>query len=77
MSIRKLTIGPDYKSGMHYVVGMKVMKGYEISSIILNKGEYEVWITNSHNETALYKSFTKDMPVSVEYNVDHFLEAKP
>lgn len=70
--IRKISVGPDYKSGsMHYVVGQSVLSGtYKIHSIKrLGINEFNVMIMNDELEVVIWKSFV-DMPVSVEYDID-------
>ena len=71
MDIRKISIGPDYKSGaMHYLVGQKVLNGeYCIHLIRCVDNEYRIWIERD-DEIMLWKSFTPTVPVSVEYNIN-------
>lgn len=70
--IRKVSIGPDYKDAMHFQTGQTVIMGkatieniirdphsLEISVYILSKDEYHLW-----------KSFSKDIPVVIEYDID-------
>ncbi len=71
MDIRKISIGPDYKSGaMHYLVGQNVLNGeYRIRLMRCVDDEYRIWI-ESEDEVMLWKSFTSPMPISVEYNIN-------
>ena len=71
MDIRKISIGPDYKSGaMHYIVGQSVLNGsYTIHLIQRKKEEVKIWIEKD-NEVMLWKSFTPTMPISIEYNIN-------
>ncbi len=73
MDIRKLSIGPDYKSGaMHYVVGQKVLnESNEIHLIKLdpNKLSIKVYIINDKQEVCLWKEFNSTIPTSIEYNI--------
>ena len=71
MDIRKVSIGPDYKSGaMHYLVGQAVLNGdYHIHLIRLEDGEVKIWIERDA-EGILWKSFTSTMPISIEYNIN-------
>jgi len=71
MDIRKISIGPDYKSGaMHYLVGQNVLNGeYRIHLIQCVRDEYRIWIERE-DEVMLWKSFTSPMPISVEYNIN-------
>lgn len=71
MDIRKISIGPDYKSGaMHYIVGQSVLNGtYTIHLIQRNQEEIKIWIERN-SEVMLWKSFTESMPISIEYNIN-------
>ena len=71
MDIRKISVGPDYKSGaMHYIVGQPVLNGnYHIHLIQRSNDEYLIWI-QKEDEIIMWKSFSSTMPVSVEYNIN-------
>lgn len=72
MIIRKITIGTDYKNAMNYVVGQDVLDGkYKIHNILYNESDTSVvvWVINIKNEVIAWKKFSKDMPVSIEYNI--------
>ena len=73
MEIRKISIGVHYKNGsMHYVNGQEVLSGnYIVHLISYDKvsQSYKVWIERN-NEVFLWKQFNKNMPVSVEYNIN-------
>tara|TARA_R100001510_G_C7607552_1_gene172124 strand:+ start:127 stop:351 length:225 start_codon:yes stop_codon:yes gene_type:complete len=73
MDIRKISVGPDYKSGaMHYLVGQEVLNGsYRIHLIQVdrNKQSFKIWIIKD-KEVVLWKEFTSDVPVSIEYNIN-------
>ena len=73
MDIRKISIGPDYKSGaMHYLVGQDVLNGnYKIHLIQFDdiKKSFKIWIIKS-NEVVLWKEFTSPIPISIEYNIN-------
>ena len=71
MDIRKISVGPDYKSGaMHYIVGQSVLNGeYKIHVIKITDGQLTIWLERE-NEIMLWKSFTESMPVSIEYNIN-------
>jgi hypothetical protein len=71
MDIRKVSIGPDYKSGaMHYIVGQSVLNGdYRIHLIRSEQDEIKIWIERDE-EIILWKSFTSTMPISIEYNIN-------
>jgi hypothetical protein len=70
MDIRKISIGPDYKSGaMHYIVGQEVLNGsYKIHLIKNDNGAIKIWI-QKEDEVVLWKAFTDTMPISIEYNI--------
>ncbi|QDP58971.1 MAG: hypothetical protein GOVbin1678_13 [Prokaryotic dsDNA virus sp.] len=74
MEIRKISVGPDYKSGaMHYIVGQEVLNGtYMIHLIKYDKESMstKLWIINRDNEIILWKEFSPNMPVSLEYNIN-------
>jgi len=74
MDIRKISIGPDYKSGaMHYIVGQDILNGkYKIHLIkkLNEDGSIFIWIESDKNEILLWKEFTYTMPVSIEYNIN-------
>mgnify|MGYP003640334005 FL=1 len=74
MEIRKVSVGPDYKSGaMHYIVGQEVLNGNYIIHLIKhdnNSNSIKLWIINSDSEVILWKEFSSTMPVSMEYNIN-------
>jgi hypothetical protein len=73
MMIRKLTVGNDYKNAMNYVVNQEVLGGkYKINYIQINDIDRSVtvWIINETREVVAWKKFSKDMPISIEYNIE-------
>jgi hypothetical protein len=74
MDIRKIAIGPDYKTGaMHYLHGQKVLGESHAIHLIwfdLEKQSFKIYIINDKEEVFLWKEFTKDVPVSIEYNIN-------
>jgi hypothetical protein len=75
MDIRKISIGPDYKSGaMHYIVGQEILGGNYVIHLIRfdsNLESIKIWIQKSKgNEVFLWKEFTSTMPISIEYNIN-------
>jgi len=71
--IRKVSIGPDYKSSMNYVVGQKVLSTYIIHSIDYSpstKG-YVVYIENDKKEIVPWKFLNESMPIVIEYNINY------
>lgn len=71
MDIRKISIGPDYKSSaMHYIVGQEVLGGDYVIHLIRSEDDgIKIWI-EKNNEVFLWKKFTVSMPVSIEYNIN-------
>ena len=73
MDIRKISVGPDYKSdAMHYIAGQEVLNGmYTIHLIKLDsiKESIKIWIIRE-DEVILWKEFTSSMPISIEYNIN-------
>jgi len=72
MDIRKISIGPDYKSGaMHYIVGQKVL-GEAFTIHLIQHDERQdsikIWI-HQKDEILLWKEFKSPMPISIEYNI--------
>jgi hypothetical protein len=74
MEIRKISVGPDYKSGaMHYIVGQEVLNGNYIIHLIRQDKDSlstKLWIINRDNEIVLWKEFSPNMPLSMEYNIN-------
>lgn len=75
MDIRKISIGPDYKSGaMHYIIGQPILgDSNEIHLIKYEpiKGSIKIYIINKKGEVVLWKEFTSNMPISIEYNINY------
>jgi hypothetical protein len=72
MIIRKISVGSDYKSAMHYIVGQEVLNGnYRIHLIDykVDTGAYVIYV-ESDDEVVLWKEFNANIPVSVEYNIN-------
>jgi hypothetical protein len=74
MDIRKISIGPDYKSGaMHYLVGQKILGDTNEIHLIKydeNKKSIKIYIINKKEEVVLWKEFTFTVPISIEFNID-------
>ena len=69
--IRKISIGSDYKdNAMHYSVGQGVYGGHEITDILEEEGSYDIYIKKG-DEVKPWKTFNKNMSISVEYNLDY------
>tara|TARA_R100001480_G_scaffold105527_1_gene107959 strand:+ start:117 stop:341 length:225 start_codon:yes stop_codon:yes gene_type:complete len=73
MDIRKISVGPDYKSGaMHYLVGQEVLNGSYFIHLIqhdISSNSIKIWIQRK-DEIVLWKEFTSPMPLSIEYNIN-------
>ena len=73
MEIRKISVGPDYKSGaMHYLQGQDVLNGEYTIHLIQHDthlGSYKIWIERD-DEVLLWKEISPTMPVSIEYNIN-------
>jgi hypothetical protein len=74
MDIRKISVGPDYKSGaMHYIIGQKILgDSNEIHHIKrqAETGNVLIYIINKKREVVLWKEFTFAIPISIEFNID-------
>jgi|TARA_Y100001935_G_scaffold229394_1_gene209046 hypothetical protein len=73
MDIRKISIGPDYKSSaMHYLIGQEVLGGKYFIHLIQydnEKNTVKIWI-QKNDEVVLWKEFSPSMPIAVEYNIN-------
>jgi len=73
MDIRKISIGPDYKSSsMHYIVGQEVLGGSYVIHLIQyieSSHSIKIWIKQK-GEILLWKEFNSQMPASIEYNIN-------
>ncbi len=74
MDIRKISIGPDYKSGaMHYIVGQDILNATHTIHLIMmdeKSDSIKIWIEGENEEILLWKEFTSSMPISIEYNIN-------
>ena len=69
--IRKISIVRDYKdNAMHYQIGQEVYGNHVITNILEKDTDYEIYI-KKNKEVLLWKSFNKNMGISVEYNLDY------
>ena len=69
--IRKISIGSDYKdNAMHYSVGQEVYGGHRITDIMETDSQYDIYI-KKNDEVKPWKTFNKNMAISVEYNLDY------
>ena len=73
MDIRKISIGPNYKSdAMHYIVGQEVLGGKYFIHLIQyvdRSDSIKIWIQRE-GEILLWKEFNSNIPVSIEYNIN-------
>ena len=71
--IRKISIGADYKSSsMHYLIGQPVLNNTYIICLIEHDSKsdsYFIYIQKG-DEVKVWKQFNKNMPVSIEFNID-------
>lgn len=71
--IRKVCIGPDYKTGMKYTVGQENDFG-RIHQIVLNENWLEIYIyNNSQNGLTLWKWWNTNT-VAVHFEADQNFE---
>lgn len=70
MVIRKLSIGNDYKSAMHYLQGQSVLNDNYIIHLIkiTDSGSYQIYI-EKNNEIILWKEIGAYVPVIIEYDI--------
>lgn len=72
MIIRKISIGADYKSSMHYINGQEILGGsYVIHDIRIDEvtNTCKIYVEKD-KEVFLWKSFNSNMPISIEYNMN-------
>lgn len=70
-TIRKISIGRDYKiDAMHYQLKQEVYGGHIICDIIEEDDRYCVYIKKD-NDILPWKSFNKNMAISIEFNLDY------
>lgn len=69
--IRKVSVGPDYKAAMVYMVGQSVMGGdFKIHAINRDiDGNVSIFV-EKNNVVELWKLVTANMPMVFEMNVD-------
>ena len=69
--IRKISVGRDYKdNAMHYQIGQEVYGNHIITNILEKDNDYQIYI-KKNKEVLLWKSFNKNMGISIEYNLDY------
>jgi hypothetical protein len=71
MDIRKISIGPDYKSSaMHYLLGQEILNGNFLIHLIKQEEDSIVIYIQKEDEVLLWKRFNSNMPISIEYNIN-------
>lgn len=71
--IRKISIGPDYKSGaMHYIVGQEVLNRSYVIHLIKyeSKSQSIIIYIQKDDEVMRWKEFNQSIPMSIEYNIN-------
>lgn len=71
-TIRRITIGSEYTKGMHYILGQKINvldEEYSIHSLMEYDDHFDIFIEKS-KEVYKWKSLSKTLPWTVEYNID-------
>lgn len=70
MIIRKVTIGPDYKVGMNFVIGGPIGGGNTIHNIRkIADGSIEIHAINDNGEVRLWKTFSPMVPIHIEFDL--------
>ena len=69
--IRKISIGPDYKTAMHYSVGQEVYGGHEIVDIRKISNGDRIIMIEKDGEVKEWKGFNKNVAISWENNLDY------
>jgi hypothetical protein len=67
--IRKISVGADLKSALHYQVGIVTFKGKTISDIIINENFFDVYLQDEDCKLK-WKSFSVNAVSHIEYNIN-------
>ena len=67
--IRKISIGADLKTALHYQVGSVTFKGKTISDIVINGDFFDVYLQDEDCKLK-WKSFNKNSVSHIEYNTN-------
>ncbi len=73
MDIRKVSVGSEYKTAMHYIVGQKVLGDTNEIHLIkkdIPSNSIKIYIINKKHEVVLWKEFGSSVPMSIEFNID-------
>ena len=65
--IRKISIGADLKSALHYQVGSTVLKDKTVSDIVRNDNFFDVYLQDDDHKVK-WKSFNINSISHIEYN---------
>ena len=70
--IRKISIGADYKSAMHYIVGQSVLGEYVIDSIHFDSKRqcYNIYIKRDA-EIVCWKQINNSYPCIIEFDINY------
>ena len=68
--IRKLSIGMDYKTAMHYIVGQSIFGGYVIHLIKIEEDGFDIYIKKD-GEIMKWKHISKSTPTVIEYDLNY------
>ena len=71
--IRKISVGTEVKDkAMHYIVGQSIFNGSCTIDVIKQNdyGDVLIYVKNESNETFLWKKIGRNMPFSIEYNIN-------
>ena len=72
-SIRKISIGSDYKNdAMHYAVNQIVYGNHKVHCILFEQEDdsYNIYI-EKEDEVLPWKKFNKNMAISIEYDLEY------
>ena len=72
MVIRKISVGPNYKSAMHYIVGQSAMNESQVIHLIIEDDieNVHIWVINSKKEVVKWKKIKNGTPSTIEYNIN-------
>lgn len=71
--IRKISVGPDVLKSMNFSVGQPMLNAkHKITYFEKHdNGEIDIWLSNSNDETYLWKTINRHVPVVIEYNIEY------
>lgn len=68
--IRKVNIGKDYKDSMSFAVGQSAYGGHVVCEISKEGDDIVIYIEDEYG-IKQWKSFNKNVGISIEYNIDY------